>query len=175
MTTEFKPVNVIIKHGAFLYFKPEMQVIEGQEKELLVEHMATHNQRVTITRASDYERGVRIGAFWTQNEAEEHYEQLGIPAPLLNQSNTLNPPEAAAPDEEKEIELTSLDEDELVDWLMATGRFDGESKPTVAEVVAAGQEGGPEFAETLHKAEVRASGDAPRQGVVDGLSKVTSE
>ncbi len=163
--------DVLIKHGLFRYYAPESQVIDGADKEVLVERMAFHNERVTLTRDSDYERGVRYGAFWTEDEARAHYGELGIPAPGLGQAPAAP---AAASEDEHEVELTDLDEDELVDWLMSTGQFDGNPKPTVQQVVEAGNEGGPEFAAKLHAAETRASGDAPRQGVVDGLSKVAA-
>jgi hypothetical protein len=162
--------QVLIRHGLFRFWHPEQQVINGEDKEVLVERMAFHNEAVTIPRDTDYERGVKLGAFWTEEQARAHYDALGIPAPMLAQSQAM--PQATPEGSEAEVDLTELDEDELVDWLMGTGQFDGESKPTVAQVTEAMQEGGTEFAERLHAAEVRASGDAPRQGVTAGLNAV---
>jgi hypothetical protein len=163
--------EVLIRHGLFRFHNPETQVIAGEEKEVLVERMAFHNEKVTIPREVDFERGSALGAFWTEEESRAHYDALGLPAPLLSQSTAI--PQATAPEgEENEVELTELDEDELVDWLMSTGQFDGEPKPTVAQVSEAMQEGGADFATRLHAAEVRASGEAPRQGVTDALTKV---
>jgi len=171
--TASKGHEVLIKHGLFRFYDPELQIIGGEEKEVLVERMAFHNEKVVIPRDADFERGKRLGAFWTHQEAQAHYTALGVPAPNLGaQAAALGPPPAE--DDGEEVELTELDEDDLVDWLMGTGQFDGQAKPTVQQVVEAGQEGGPEFATKLEAAEKRASGDAPRQGVTDGLSKVTA-
>lgn len=162
--------EVLIRHGLFRYYNPEKQVIAGEEKEILVERMAFHNEKVIIPREVDFERGQELGAFWSEEESRAHYDALGLPAPLLAQSTAI--PQASEGDEENEVDLTQLDEDELVDWLMSTGQFDGEPKPTVAQVSEVMQEGGADFATRLHAAEVRASGEAPRQGVTDALSKV---
>lgn len=167
-----------IRHGLFRYYQLEEQVISGEEKAVLVERMAFHNQTVDIPRVEDLERGERLGAFWTPSEAIEHYARLGIPAPELGSvggATALAP--AAAPADTagaEEIELTDLDDEELVDWLMSTGRFDGEPKPTVPDVVGAA-EGDKAFAERLLKAEKTASGDAVRAGVEEGLQKVITE
>jgi hypothetical protein len=63
---------------------------------------------------------------------------------------------------------------ELVEWLTATGMFDGEKRPNVNEVVAAG-DGNPELAKRLLAAEATASGDQPREGVVKGLQAVAAQ
>jgi hypothetical protein len=165
--------EVLIRHGAFHYYVTEKAVRDGEEVDILVEHTAFHNERVNLERDADYERGVEIGAFWNEEEALAHYEEIGVPAPLLGQSPVSLPQPPLESGEEidaDEVEITELDEDDLVDWIMSTGAFDGEKKPTVAEVVAAGDEGGPEFSALLLKAEDRASGGAPRAGVVEGLN-----
>jgi hypothetical protein len=170
--TATEPQKVIIRHGLFRYYVPEVQIVEGQDKEVLVERMAFHNEEVELPRIADFERGERLGAFWSREQALEHYDALGIPAPLLGQIPVKAQPDEAEAEEGEEVEITTLDEDDLVDWLMSTGQFDGQTKPTVTQVVEAGQEGGPAFARTLEAAEKRASADAPRQGVTDGLQKI---
>jgi hypothetical protein len=161
--------EVLIRHGLFRFWHPEAQVVGGELKEVLVERQAFHNERVKVGDM-DYERGKALGAFWTEPQARAHYAEMGIPAPLLGQASAMPQPEEQV--EDAEVEITELDEDELTDWLMSAGQFDGEPKPTVAQVAEAMQEGGPEFAATLHKAEVRASGDAPRKEVTAALEKV---
>jgi hypothetical protein len=74
---------------------------------------------------------------------------------------------------EQPVELSELDEDDLVDWLMGTGRFDGKPKPGPSLVVAAA-EGSPQMAQRLLKAESRASGENPRKAVVDQLNQIGS-
>jgi hypothetical protein len=73
---------------------------------------------------------------------------------------------------EVEVELSELEDDDLVDWLMGTGMFDSEPRPTADEVVAAA-EGDAAMAARLRAAEITAGGDAPRQAVLDGLNEIT--
>lgn len=72
-----------------------------------------------------------------------------------------------------EVELSDLDPDDLVEWLMSTGGFDGNPKPTAAQVIEAA-EGDAAMAQRLMQAERRAGGDAVRQDVLDRLSQITS-
>jgi len=78
------------------------------------------------------------------------------------------------PEETREVDVEDLADDELVDWIMGAGMFDGQPKPTEAAVVEAGAEGGPALAERLLVAEQTAGGDAPRQEAIDGLTKITN-
>ncbi len=72
---------------------------------------------------------------------------------------------------EKGVELNELDEDDLVDWLMSTGAFDGHAKPG-ADLVVAAAEGNAAMASRLLKAEGRANEAAPRKAVVDQLEQI---
>lgn len=66
------------------------------------------------------------------------------------------------------------DEDDLTDWLMGCGRFDGQPKPD-AELVIAVAENNAEMARLLLAAEKRATGDNPRQAVASELSRIAGE
>jgi hypothetical protein len=74
---------------------------------------------------------------------------------------------------EQEVELSELDEDDLVDWILGTGAFDEQPKPGPDLVVAAA-EGEAEMAARLLKAERRATESVPRQEVVDQLERIGS-
>jgi hypothetical protein len=69
------------------------------------------------------------------------------------------------------VELSELEDDELVDWLMSTGRFDGNAKPN-AELVVLAAEGDPAMAGRLLKAERTANESGPRQAVIDQLGRI---
>lgn len=147
-----------IKHGLFSYFAPVPGVgIDGQETTRLTEQMAFRGQTVDIPREYDIQRGEEFGAFYT----EEELEKLRSPAS----------PDTVENEEGEEVELADLEHEDLVSWLTATGMFDGESKPTVPEVVGAA-EGNPDLARRLLAAENEASGNQPRDGVVKGLTAV---
>lgn len=171
--------TVTIRHGLFRYYNPEKQIINGEEKEVLVERMAFHCETLDIPRAVDVERGTALGAFWTPDQAQAHYDALGVPVPWhgsvpeLAQASEASPA-AAGSDEEVEVELKDLPQQELVDWLMSTGQFDGNGKPSADEVVEAAQ-GDPELARRLEEAEKTASGDAPRKTVIQPLEKIQPE
>jgi hypothetical protein len=168
--TDSVPQEVLIRHGMFWYKNPEKVFYGGQENDALVERVAFHNERAKLTQQDDYDRGVRANAFWTEEEALEHYGALGVPAPALAGLPVSATPQSAA-GEEEEVELKDLPDDELVDWLMSTGRFDNQPKPTVKEVVDAAEDD-PDLAERLLGAEEAATGGSPRQGVIDGLAKI---
>lgn len=146
-----------VQHGLFWYYKPEMQVINGEERLQLIQHTAFSGEKIQLHMHSDLERGERHGAF--------------LPAGAsIAQSGELVPPQ----EEETEVELSSLDHEDLVDWLMGTGMFDGQKKPTAAEVVTAA-EGDPALAKRLLDAEQEASGGEPRKQVREGLEKTAAE
>jgi hypothetical protein len=82
-------------------------------------------------------------------------------------------PVADADVEVVQVPLSDLDEDDLVDWLMSTGGFDGNTKPTPRQVINLA-EGDVAIAQRLVKAERRAGGDAVRQEVIDKLTQITN-
>jgi hypothetical protein len=144
-----------IKHGLFTYWTPVEQLqADGEVVSRFTEQMAFAGQTVDIPREQDIARGEEHGAFYTEEELKR-----SAAAP------------AASEETAEEVELKDLDDEELVDWLMSTGEFDGNKKPTVPEVVAAGADD-PGFADRLLKAEHTASGGDPRDGVVKGLEAV---
>lgn len=165
--------TVTIRHGVFRYHNPEKQIVNGEEKEVLVERMAFHCQTVDIPRDVDLERGTALGAFWTPEEAQAHYDALGVPVPWFGTvpEATAAPAADESAEDEVEVELKDLPPAELVDWLMSTGQFDGNPKPNAGEVVEAA-EGDPELAAKLVEAEKTASGDQPRKTVIEGLEAV---
>ena len=77
------------------------------------------------------------------------------------------------PTDEVGVELSHLDEDDLVDWLMGTGMFDSEARPPAAVVVdAAGDD--PDLAARLLRAELRANPEATRPEVIDALTEISN-
>jgi hypothetical protein len=72
----------------------------------------------------------------------------------------------------EEVELADLEDEDIVDWLMGAGMFDGESKPTVADVVGVVEPDNPALARRVLAAETTAQGGKPRQGVADALNKI---
>jgi hypothetical protein len=148
--------EVVIKHGVFWYYAPDTQVINGEEKELLIQKMAFNGERVTLTRQSDIARGEQYDAFYSDDEMR----RLGIMSE-----------ESAVAADTGEIPLRDRPDDEIVDWLMSTGEFDGNKKPTAEEVIAAA-ESDPDLAVRLLDAEETASGGNPRKTVDDALSRI---
>jgi hypothetical protein len=82
-------------------------------------------------------------------------------------------PRSVETNDSGEVELNTLDDDDLVDWLMGTGIFDGQDKPPAPLVVAAAEDD-PEMAARLLKAERVANAETPRQEVLDALTNLTS-
>jgi hypothetical protein len=72
----------------------------------------------------------------------------------------------------EEVELADLEDEDIVDWLMGAGMFDGEPKPTVADVVGVVEPDNTALARRVLQAETTAQGGNPRQGVADALSKI---
>lgn len=159
----WEPKEVKIKHGAFWYYSREKYVVPatGQEEDRLIQRFANQNDKVTLVLASDYNRGVEFGAFYTDDEVATYEARISGSVGVLDGEDIENGP-ANVPD---------LDDEGLADWLTATGQFDGHKKPNADEVVAAAG-GDRELASRLLTAEERASGGDPRKGVKDGLSKV---
>jgi hypothetical protein len=78
-----------------------------------------------------------------------------------------------APVEDGEVELGDLDDEDLVDWLMGAGMFDGHVKPSAALVVeAAGDD--PSMAKRLLQAEGRANPEAPRPELLGALTEISN-
>ena len=66
-----------------------------------------------------------------------------------------------------------LQDDDLVDWLMGCGMFDGKPLPSAEQVVmAAGDD--PEIAQRLIDAERTANPETTRQAVIDQLTHIVS-
>jgi hypothetical protein len=76
-----------------------------------------------------------------------------------------------APDVVPDVDLRELDEDELVEWMMGCGTFDGQARPDEAAVIAAA-EGNATMARRLLAAERRANETAPRPRVIDELGRI---
>jgi hypothetical protein len=154
----------VVRHGLFWYFKPEEHVVNGEEKVLLVQHTAFAGETVDVHLNTDLERAEKYGALHSEEESQERIARQAV---LL--------PEPAVSEDEgedgEEVELADLEDDELVDWLMSTGEFDGNKKPTGPEVVTAvGDDKA--LAERVLRAENVATGDNPRENVKDPLTKV---
>lgn len=152
--------EVVIRHGVFWYHVMEPQVINGEEKDVLTQRMAFRGETVNLTRAVDIERGERHGAFMSEEEIKQLPKAAELPPPPDGEA-------AGAPN------LNELGDDEIVDWLMSTGEFDGQKKPTADEVVAAVGDN-PELADRVLEAEETASGGEPRKGITERLEKVAT-
>jgi hypothetical protein len=74
-------------------------------------------------------------------------------------------------DPERDLDLSEMEDSEIVDWLMSCGQFDGRPKPGADFVVAAAEDN-PEMARRLLKAERVANEAAPRPAVVNRLSQI---
>ncbi len=107
------------------------------------------------------------GSLTPERRATEQ-EGRALEAQVLSQR-----PQPVADDEQYgEVELNDLDDEDLVDWLMSTGQFDGNPKPS-ADVVVAAAEGNAAMAQRLIDAELVAGGSAVRQTVIDQLTEIT--
>lgn len=78
-----------------------------------------------------------------------------------------------APAEAGEVELNDLELDELVDWLMAAGMFDGHAKPS-ATLVAEAAENDPAIASRLLQAERLANPEATRPDLLEALTEISN-
>lgn len=148
----------VVRHGLFWYYKPEETVINGEERVILVQHTAFAGDTVELHLNSDLERAKKYGAL---HDEETSAAMLGQQAQT---TATIEP-------ESDEVEVSDLTDEEMVEWLMSAGVFDGEKKPNATEVIQAAG-GDKELAERLLEAEKSATGNEPRQAVVAGLQKV---
>lgn len=154
-----EPVEAFVKHGAFWYNVPEETIVAGEPKTILVERMAFHGEPVTLYRAADVHRAEKYGALYEEDETPPSL------AAAAAASAAETPPPART-----DVNLSELDDDELVDWLTGTGQFDGHKPPNAQEVVQSAQDN-PELAERLLGAERRAQ-ETARTTVEGGLQKV---
>lgn len=156
--------EVTIKHGLFYYHEPVKRIVAGEEKELLVERLAFNGETVTLTKDADYERGIEFDAFYTD-------EELKALAPAASPTGATVP---EAGEGESARPVSELDDEELVDWLMSTGEFDGQKKPTAADVIlAVGDDA--ELADRALAAEEHASGGSPRKAVAEHVAAVVDD
>lgn len=88
---------------------------------------------------------------------------------------TRTPPQQPVPDTERIVidDYAELDDEDLVDWLMGTGGFDGQQKPTAEQVISV-VAGDAELAGRVLEAERVAGGDAVRQDLLDRLSEISN-
>jgi hypothetical protein len=161
-----EPVEKVIKHGAFWFHTPEFAVVGGEDKEILVERMAFNGEHVSIQRKADLQRGEKYDAFYTEEELKR------LPTERARLARERLALETAEGEEGGQPDLSTLEDAELVDWLMSTGEFDGRRKPNADEVVAAvGND--PELAGRVLEAEETAQGDAGmRKSVEEPLDKI---
>ncbi len=106
----------------------------------------------------------------------------GVPNPARDrpgQPDTLLVPRGSAPPapladevEGEEVDLATLEHEDIVDWLMGAGMFDGEPKPTVSDVIEVVETDSPDLARRVLAADTEAYGGTPRKGVADALNKI---
>jgi hypothetical protein len=160
-----------IRHGMFRYYELIDNVdAAGNEVQTLVERFAMHNETVDIPREADVKKGEAAGAFYSDDELQKlklgKYAQAVPTAPAeVAVSGTV-----VKNDEGDDVDLAEADEEELDDWLLSTGQFDGKTKPSVDVVVAVGGQD-PDLADALLDAEARTH-DQPRKGVTEGLKAI---
>lgn len=163
-----------IRHGLYTYHEPvDIITPEGKEESRLIERMVFAGSVVDVPRPYDLARGEQYGAF-TEDRYTDDGQLLGEDGAPVSVANAaldpaLNP--SLADEEEEDVEVSELDDDELVEWLQATGVFDGEQKPAIPEVLSVA-DGDPELAGRLIKAEETANGDAKRTTLINGLEKI---
>jgi hypothetical protein len=156
-----EPREVTIKHGLFWYHAPELAIVDGEEKEVLIEKLAFNGQTVTLTRQSDMDRGDQHGAFYSEDELKKlNLGALSTAAPEVEAEDDSVP------------DLDDLDDEDIVEWIMGVGMFDGKKKPTADQVVAAVGDD-PDLAQRTLDAETQARGDqGPRKSVESRLQAV---
>jgi hypothetical protein len=195
MATELKfdPVEVQIRHGIFWYFAREKQVVTDsntgrlKEQDVLIQRVANQNDKITLHLESDYQRGVDHHAFWTDEElAAARVGPTGVAVVPVGADGTVDAPEpllegstpgggTEAPPEPLSHDLSDRPVEDLTEWIMAAGEFDGQKKPNAGEVISAAGNN-PDLAQRLLDAEERARGDqGPRSTVVAGLESVIAE
>lgn len=91
------------------------------------------------------------------------------------ETRTLAPPQQPVNHAERIVidDYDELDDEDLVDWLMGTGGFDGQPKPTVEQVISVA-EGDARLAGRLLKAEQVADPEATRQDLRDRLGEISN-
>lgn len=172
----YSPQTVTIRHGLFWYFSKEKQVLPNpetgllEEKTALVQRSALQNATITLDLESDYNRGVEHHAFWTEDDLKSRAGADSSQLPAGSGDEDDDPDE---PKDPTEVPIGELSEDDLVEWLQATGEFDGYKQPNAEETVAAVGEDA-ELASRVLSAEKRAR-DKPRASVEKPLTKMVEE
>lgn len=187
--TKFEPREVVIRHGIFWYMTKELGFASNpttgliEEKEIISQKIANQNETVTLQFQADYNRGVEHHAFWTEEELAAARGSAAAPAVLPEGApGTVEAPEAGStpnnpdtpdePEDPTDVNMEDLDEDsDLVEWIQATGAFDGYRQPNANEVVAAAGDD-KELAARLQAAEKTAMGGNARTTVESRLQKI---
>lgn len=155
------PVERVVRHGVFWYHVPDYVIQGGEHKEVLVERMGFYGEKITLYRAADLERGEEHGAFFSDDELKT------LQLPSVTGSTAEETPSVDAD------YLNSLDDGELVDWLMGAGEFDGDPKPNADTVVSAvGDDAA--LARRVIEADATAQGGSARKTVEEPLSRVAN-
>lgn len=160
-----EPQEFVVKHGVFWYHEPDTVVgNDGLPREVLVERMAFHNEVVKLHRQVDINRGQKHDAFWS----DEDVARIRKEGRIVGQ-NAL--PAGSGDAGASDVNVGELEDDELVDWLMSTGEFDGRKKPNAREVnEAVGDDSA--LAERVLQAENTAQGNEPRVEVEKHMTSV---
>lgn len=156
-----------VRHGLFWFYVPKNTVHNGVEQVILTQSIAYHGDVVQLYLDSDVERADQFDCCYSEEVTAERQKRKAATAPPPS-------PEPEGDAEEIDVELADLPHEDLVDWLMSTGMFDGQKKPTVQEVLD-GAGDNPDLAKRILTAEQEASGGEPRQGVVTGLNDVVAK
>ena len=167
----------IVKDLMFVYHVLEPNPMLPGAGDIVAERTATTGQAVDVEELGPLylEKGERLGSFFTDAElralrpaqVRDIFQRAGgiheSIKELVGASHATSGDEAEA--EDKEFSLMSSHE--LAEYME-------ENKPTVAETVAMA-DGDPEAAKRILEAEDIVTDNDPRQGVIDGLSRIIGE
>lgn len=168
----------VVRHGLFWYYQPTESVINGEVKTLLTQHISYAGDVIDLVLRSDVERGEQYGGIWDQEESDRRIKKQQVRLPEPDPDATVAGTADSVGEDDgdgEEVELKDLDDQELVDWLMSTGEFDGNKKPTASEVVEAVGKDDKELAERVMTAENTATGGNPRASVITPLTAVKNK
>jgi hypothetical protein len=127
---------------------------------------AAQEARVQQLTEKSFLGGLAPGRFATEDEHAE-FEARRVEA---ERGEAKHP---RAVQEGEEYELNDLEEDDLVDWIMGAGMFDGWDKPFTRTIVEAAEED-PDMAHRLIRAERRAWPTTGRQAVIEPLTEIAN-
>lgn len=144
--------NRKIKHVAFTYTTPSNDPITGEE--ITVFRTAFRGETVDLNQ-ENIDRGEKFGAFYSDEELAEQAEDE--PARVLERELEGEDEDSFTIDDD-----TTLEDAE--EWIV-------NEEPTVSEVIAMA-DNDPDKAQLLLDAENAATGNEPRKGVQDGLTKI---